>query len=222
MKNLVYDQYIKLCSDSKVLIRDGYGDKVLKLSDGSILKLFRLKRFISSALFYSPARRFANNARKLQLLSIPTVSIIDLYNIKEIARTSVHYHPLMGKTVREYLEEGNISDEFLSQLGAFFAHLHDKGVFFRSAHFGNIIYTDKGELGLIDISDMSISNKSLSRYKRLRNLKHIFRLSEDILFIIDSDIIEQSYLSSCGIKKKKFHNDFLSISQHLKRSHLKL
>lgn len=216
MKNLALNEYNKLCLNSKVLVIDGFGDKVLQLSDQSIIKLFRVKRLISMAMFYSPARRFARNARKLQERSIPTVSIIALYNIRAIARTAVHYHPLAGQTVREYMQAGNINDVFLAQLGEFLAYLHARGVFFRSAHFANIIYTNEHTFGLIDISDMQISNKALGKSKRLRNLKHIFRLSEDIQLIKDSEVIEHSYLQHCGIKKKKFHQLFLEKCRALK------
>ena len=186
--------------------------------DHSIIKLFRVKRFISQATLYSPARRFANNAKRLKQLNIPTISLIDLYNIKSIKRTAVHYQQLEGVTVREYLQSNPIEDKFLAQLGEFIAHLHAKGVFFRSAHFGNIIVTPDKQLGLIDISDMSISRFSLGYFKRIRNLKHIFRLPEDIKLIQNNNIIEQSYLAHCGINKKKFHQDFLQTCQKLKQS----
>ncbi|MCU7799906.1 MAG: toluene tolerance protein [gamma proteobacterium symbiont of Lucinoma myriamae] len=218
MRNLSLQEFNKLSQSSTILAEDEYGKKVLELTDHSIIKLFRVKRFISQATIYSPARRFAKNAKHLQRLNIPTISLIDLYNIKSIKRTAVHYQQLEGITVREYLYSKPVEDKFLAQLGQFIAHLHDKGIFFRSAHFGNIIVTPEKQFGLIDISDMSISHFSLGYFKRIRNLKHIFRLPEDIQLIQNNDIIEKNYLAHCGINNKKFQQDFLRTCQKLKQS----
>jgi len=220
MRNLTLDEFNQLTQNSTVLADDEHGKKVLELPDHTIIKLFRVKRLISQATIYSPARRFARNAHKLERLNIPTITLIDLYNFKSIQRTAVHYQQLEGLTVREYLQSNPVEDEFLIRLGQFIAQLHDKGIFFRSAHFGNIIYTPDKRFGLIDISDMSISPFSLGIIKRLRNLKHIFRIEEDIGFIQHSQAIEQSYLQHCNIKSNFFKNQFLKINQKLKMKHL--
>lgn len=222
MKNLTLTEFNALSLDAQVLADDEFGKKVLLLNDQSIIKLFRVKRFISQATLYSPARRFAKNAKKLQALDIPTISLIELYNIDSIKRTAVHYHQLEGLMVREYLQTHPIEDSFLSALGKFIAQLHSKGIFFRSAHFGNIIYTPEKTFGLIDISDMSISTSSLSIAKRLRNLKHIFRITEDINFIQHSQAIEHGYLQACQLENNLFFNffkrRFLQITQELKKN----
>lgn len=218
MKSLSHQEFKQLTQNASVLTDDEYGKKVLELVDHSIIKLFRVKRFFSQATLYSPARRFAKNAKKLKQLNIPTISLIALYKIKSIKRTAVHYKQLEGITVREYLHKHPSDNEFLSQLGAFLAQLHNKGVFFRSAHFANIIITPDRQLGLIDISDMTISPFPLGIFKRLRNLKHIFRLPEDINLIKNNNLIEQNYLKHCTITSKKFHQSFLESCQKLKQT----
>ncbi|MCU7937904.1 MAG: toluene tolerance protein [gamma proteobacterium symbiont of Bathyaustriella thionipta] len=218
MRNLSRQKFNELTQNSIVLAQDEFGEKVLELPDHSIIKLFRVKRFISQATLYSPARRFAKNAKRLQQLKIPTISLINLYKIKHIKRTAVHYRQLEGLTLREYLQSKPIEDDFLARLGEFLAHLHAKGIFFRSAHFGNIIVTPEKQFGLIDISDMSISHFALGYFKRIRNLKHIFRLPEDIQLVQNNSVIEQSYLAHCGINKKKFHQVFLQTCEKLKQS----
>ncbi len=217
MRNMTSEEFKQLSQNSIVLADDEYGKKVLELTDHSIIKLFRVKRLISQATIYSPARRFAKNAKKLIQLNIPTVSLIDLYNISSIKRTAVHYHQLEGVTVREYLQSKPIEDEFLFKLGEFLALLHAKGIFFRSAHFGNIIVTPEKQFGLIDISDMTISRFSLGYIKRIRNLKHIFRIKEDLLLLGDSLIIEQSYVKHCSISNKLFIDKFLKTAGNLRQ-----
>jgi hypothetical protein len=64
---------------------------------------------------------------------------------------------------------------------------------------------------------MSISHFPLGYFKRIRNLKHIFRIKEDILLLNNSDIIEQSYLDSCGVRNKLFIKKFLTTVQNLKQ-----
>lgn len=220
MKNLTSEEFNNLTQNSIVLTDDEHGKKVLELNDQTIIKLFRVKRLISQAAVYSPARRFAKNVKKLIRLNIPTVSLIDIYNIKSIKRTAVHYHQLKGVTVREYLQSNPIDNEFLASLGQFLAQLHTRGIFFRSAHFGNIIVTPENQFGLIDVSDMSISHFSLGYIKRIRNLKHIFRLSEDIQFIQHNQTIEESYLQHSKIKSKFLKQYFLKTCQALKANNL--
>ena len=47
-----YQTYMVLREGAEVLEVDHCGEKVLRLRDGNILKLFRRKRLISSALWY--------------------------------------------------------------------------------------------------------------------------------------------------------------------------
>ena len=214
MKNLTLDDFNRLTRNSTVLAEDGYGRKVLLLTDKSIFKLFRIKRLLSRATFYSPARKFARNAEKLQQMNIPTVKILDLYRIKALKRTAVHYQQLEGLTVREYLQSNTAGPVFFSQLGAFLAGLHNQGIYFRSAHFGNIIYTPKQRFGLIDVADMKISPFSLNRNKRLRNLKHIFRLREDLQLITHTEALESGYLEHSDIQSAAFKNKFTKLYQY--------
>ncbi len=218
MRKLTFADFQALIKNSTVLTDDAHGKKVVQLTDHTIIKLFRVKRLISQATLYSPARRFANNAHKLKQLNIPTISMLDLYKINSIKRTAVHYQQLEGITVREYLQDHPAADDFLSALGEFLAQLHSKGIFFRSAHFGNIIYTSDKQFGLIDISDMKIYKSSLNISKRLRNLKHIFRLPEDIALVSHNTQIEQSYLEHSDVNTIKFHQAFLKKCRELKNA----
>ena len=67
----------------------------------------------------------------------------------------------------------------LPALGAFIAKLHDRGVYFRSLHLGNIVMTPEGTLGLIDIADMRFSRGQLTASQRKRNLRHLLRYPSD-------------------------------------------
>lgn len=177
MKKLSKEGYLTLREGSQVIESDAYGDKVLLLADGTYLKLFRVKRLFTSARFYPYSKRFIRNADKLVKLGIPTVHVNQLYSIPSIRRTAVHYYPLTGTTLRNL---PNGIDMILAEtLGNFIRGLHDKGIYFRSLHFGNVVLTPENKLGLIDISDMKVYRKSLNEKLRLRNFQHSARYPED-------------------------------------------
>jgi tRNA A-37 threonylcarbamoyl transferase component Bud32 len=177
MKKLSKKEYLALREGAEIIEADSHGDKVLLLADGTYLKLFRRKRLLSTALFFPYAKRFAQNAIRLAQLNIPTVSIIQLYRISSVHRTAVHYHPLTGTTFRNLPHE--IDEGLAGRLGRFIRDLHDKGVYFRSLHLGNIVLTPENQIGLIDISDMNFFYRSLPLKLRLRNFRHSARYPND-------------------------------------------
>jgi tRNA A-37 threonylcarbamoyl transferase component Bud32 len=176
MKSLTTQQYESLREACEVTALDGHGDKVLKLRDGTYLKLFRIKRLFTSARIFPYWQRFEKNAAKLDELGVPTLKVKEIFKLPDIDRTAVHYDPLPGRTLRE-LEQLNA--ELVGQLGRFIRELHDKGVYLRSMHLGNIVLTPDNQLGLIDIADMKIHGKSLSRGLRFRNFHHLCRYQDD-------------------------------------------
>lgn len=182
MQALTQSELNALSSNATVLESDGLGAKVLRLSDGSFLKLFRKRNLLSSETLKPYARRFAENAKRLQQLGFNSPQIIQLYSLPEsVNRTAVHYWPLPGETLRQVLSKSPAEQrqQLIEQFGELLAKLHEAGVYFRSVHLGNVLVQPNGQLGLIDLADMRISRFSLSLGKRQRNLKHMTRYSED-------------------------------------------
>ena len=165
MQQLSREQYATWRDGADVLEQDGHGEKVLRLTDGTFLKLFRRKSWLSKTTFYPPAKRFADNAAQLKLLDIRCPEVIQLYRLNNPYRSVVHYHPLPGETLRDLLQQEASLDqlELFARLAEFITHLHDLGVYFRSLHMGNIVLTPEDEFGLIDISDMRCLGGTLSR-----------------------------------------------------------
>jgi hypothetical protein len=182
---------------ARVIERDPRGIKVLQLPDGDYLKVFRLRHRFSLARVYGYAQRFCSHAGKLAALGIPSIHIRACYAVQDarllayplavsdtpttetvapLSHTfAVHYAPLPGLTLKQLLDQQQLSPELVRQLGAFIAELHAKGVHFRSLHLGNIVLTPAGELGLIDIADMKIYPWSLWFGTRLRSFRHLTR-----------------------------------------------
>lgn len=180
MKPIDHQTYLTLRSGAEVLEADSHGEKVLRLTDGNFIKLFRRKRLISSALLWPYAKRFADNAAHLQKLGIACPQVIALYRLNDPLRDLVHYQPLPGQTLRQLRKKpSDCPSDLFHKLGQFIAQLHEQGVYFRSAHLGNIVLSPNGQLGLIDIADLRFKNKALSPALRLRNFQHILRDTED-------------------------------------------
>lgn len=176
MNHLEHPDYLALRGGAEVLEADRLGDKVLRLPDGTFVKLFRRKRLVSSAAWSPYAQRFADNAAALARLGIPCPRVIAVWRIASIARDAVHYHPLPGLTLRALIDNGLTPqrEQWLRQaFNAFVRHLHDLGIYFRSLHLGNVVLTPDDTLGLIDISDVRLHRRPLGRFWRARNLRRM-------------------------------------------------
>jgi serine/threonine protein kinase len=191
LDKITHETWQRVRDGAEVVEADSAGDKVLLLPDGTYVKLFRRKRLISSAAWSPYAQRFADNARALAAHGIPCPRVIDVFRIPSIERDAVHYHPLPGDTLRSLvrypLEEEShayLHDAF----NRFVRRLHDHGIYFRSLHLGNVVMTPHGELGLIDISDIRVHRKPLSRFWRERNLRRMEAIDDEREWI-DRDII---------------------------------
>ena len=57
--------------------------------------------------------------------------------------------------------------------------LHDRGIYFRSLHVGNVVYTPDCRLGLIDFADLRIYPWRLGRYLRARNMRRMQRIADE-------------------------------------------
>ena len=176
MKSLTNEEYLEMRAGADVTAADEYGDKVLLLKDGTYLKLFRVKRLFTSARLFPYWRRFEKNSEALHSLGVPTLKVIESIRLPELDRTAVHYEPLSGSILREVPD---FDSRLVARLGVFIKGLHDKGVYLRSMHLGNVVLTPKGELGLIDIADMKVYRGSLRKGLRLRNLHHLWRYEQD-------------------------------------------
>jgi len=174
--------YQALRAGAKVLEADRLGDKVLRLVDGTFIKLFRRKRLISSAALYPYAARFADSATALAERDIPCPKVIAVFRVAEIQRDAVHYHPLPGDTLRDKLRAGLSGPEAAAlrrDFNRFVRRLHDAGLYFRSLHLGNVVLTPEGRLGLIDISDLRVHRRPLSAFWRARNLRRMERIDTE-------------------------------------------
>lgn len=174
-------RFVDLRGSAQVLEQDSHGEKVLLLSDGNILKMFRRKRLVSSALWYPYAQRFVDNAESLCERGVIVPKVIALYRVPELNRDAVHYHPVPGLTLRQHFRQDPAPENLPSLRDAvtqFILSLFSRGIYFRSLHLGNIVQQPDGTLALIDISDLRCQKRPLSVYMRKRNAERIVRIAE--------------------------------------------
>lgn len=170
-----------LSAGAQVIESDGLGPKVLRLSGGNFLKLFRARRWYTSGGFNPYSERFAVNSQLLRNLGIQSPTIIALYHLQD-SSSAVHYVPLPGMTLRQALQAASTPPQrhaLVQGFGKFLAQLHERGVYFRSLHLGNVLVLENGEFGLIDIADMYVYPSALRLALRQRNLRHMRRYKED-------------------------------------------
>lgn len=179
MQCLTEDEFHTLSQNAQVLSRDQFGDKVLLCADGTIIKLFRRKRLLSSALFRPYALRFAAASQRLKAMKIPSVDVKAVFRIPSIRRHAVQYPRLPGTVFREAIRLPERRERLMPRLAELLATLHEKGVFFRAVHFGNILVRDDESLALIDISEAKFKSRALRSHLRAVNFKQLVGYPED-------------------------------------------
>jgi tRNA A-37 threonylcarbamoyl transferase component Bud32 len=208
------------CRQGEVIEQDERGPKVIKLSNGDFLKIFRARRYFSGARLYSHARRFYRNALRLHALDIPTVTVKSLHHLEHAGHTAVIYQPLSGLTLRQLIAT-DIQQLYsrANKFGAFLAELHDKGVHFHSLHTGNVLLLPNGEFGLIDISDMTIYPWSLMCTTRVRSFARLGKYREE-LTVLDAAFwqsVIQGYKQSSS-KAQRCAPSILAATDYLQAS----
>jgi tRNA A-37 threonylcarbamoyl transferase component Bud32 len=166
-------------AESEIVEQDGFGVKVLRCNNGDYIKVFRVKHKISLARIINPAKRFCDNAERLRMLGVDTLTPVALCCIPN-NRWAVRYQPLEGDTLRTLIKQSALPEKTIAELGIYIAQLHDKGIYFRSLHPGNVVLQSNEKLGLIDILDCQFRwlGRPLNAWQRERNFRHFFRYDD--------------------------------------------
>jgi tRNA A-37 threonylcarbamoyl transferase component Bud32 len=182
MRLLSKTEFDQLADGAGELERDAFGVKVLLCADDRIVKLFRIKRLLSLATIYPYSLRFRRNALRLSQRGIKTVTVEQVFYCHAIRRHGLVYRLLPGDSLADLLKAHPDRFDLLERLAEYMALLHEKGIYFRSLHLGNVLLLEHGELGLIDVADMRFANRPLSGRQRGRNFQHLFRRREYHVF----------------------------------------
>lgn len=168
-------EYNQLAQDATELERDRHGVKVLLTPDRQIIKLIRIKRWLSFSVIYPYSLRFWRNAKRLSAIGIPCVQVERVFYCYAIKRHGIIYPLMEGESLEKIAAQEGLSEDLFQKLAEFIALLHRKGVYFRSLHLGNILLLPQGGFGLIDVADMRFSRFPLRVDQRRRNFRHLLR-----------------------------------------------
>ena len=172
--------WLAMKAEGEIIEQDNRGVKVLRCANGDFMKLFRIKRRITTARLWNPAQAFCRKAQQLKQHGIATVTPVGLYRLLHVPRFAARYQPLVGETVRSLIQQDRLTEKHIAELAKFIAQLHQKGILFRSLHPGNVVLTPDGSFGLIDILDCRFSwfGRPLNRWQRARNFQHFLRYED--------------------------------------------
>ncbi|MBB71697.1 MAG: toluene tolerance protein [Legionellales bacterium] len=186
MKRLSDKDLSQLFANAQVLGEHKRGPKILLTPEGDILKVFYRRGGLSSDKLFPYAKRFIRHSQQLHRSGIETVDITDSYYCPHNKAYILRYPKLPGDDVRSLVKQ---QPELLADVARFVAKLHEKGIFFRAIHLGNLLYHE-GKFALLDITDLSIQRRPLSHWRRVRNLKHLLFYRGD-----------KEYFKAFGIKR---------------------
>ena len=172
-------EFHALCNqtDLKVLEATASGPKIFETPHGEIIKLFRRKKGFSSNRFNPYAHRFCHNVKRLNELGFVAPKINALQYCPELKIHLVYYNKIPGDSFNFLARNNNA--EILSAAISLVSNLHNKGVYFRAVHLGNLLQQADGAIALIDVADMKFKKNALSLFMRYRNLKHLFSYKDD-------------------------------------------
>jgi hypothetical protein len=181
MINLSIQKFTDLCSSGIIIsAHRKYGPKVILLPSGDYIKVFNPKSGFTKRKLFPKYKSFVKNTEQLRAYGIPSVTVNQVYFLEEYQSYAVSYTPLAGTDVRSLAEEN--SKQTLEDLIPFLVELHEKGIYFRGIHLGNVLKLDNGRYGLIDVADLYFKRGPLSIIMRVRNLAHMLKNTDDANF----------------------------------------
>ena len=162
-------------AQGEVLEADGRGPKVVRMADGRLLKIFRPRRRFWLNRLRPQAQRFARNASMLAGRQVAAPQVGECLWIDPAQAVSAcFYQPLPGTSLdRLFLQSRPAFDALLPALADFILSLHQRGIYFRSLHLGNVLRLPEGGFGLIDFLDIRFRRGPLSDRLVRRNLAHL-------------------------------------------------
>ena len=204
MRFLTKAAYEQLIDGAELLRSDSFGPKVYQTPDDLIIKLFRVKRWWRSSVFYPYSLRFLRNSRRLLKRGIICVVVEEIFYCHAIKRHGVVYRRLEGTPLDTLLgRTDGAARELYVEYAKFVAALHADRIYFRSLHPGNVLRMPDGRFGLIDIGDMRFPFFPLTRNQRRRNFQHLLRSAEfsEVLRHHPAEVFIDAYLENSGLRR---------------------
>lgn len=212
--------YIEYLTNAKDL---GYEKTWLKGSN--VIKIFNTRGLILSGFVRSFSSRIIHNVHKLKKLDIPSLEITAELLFQYVKRGSgVVYKFISGCSVRD-LPKNAITKDLVINLAEFIAEFHQKGIYFRAMHLGNIIYDNK-RFSLIDVAKIHFYPWPLFIFTRARAFRRLFKYKNDIAYFKQTnfDLLLSRYMLESHFSKLEnlLFNFYLNIMQSFNYKTIKL
>lgn len=225
MNNLSIKEFEQLIDGAEILADGSRGPNVLLIAQNKVVKIFRQKGLFTSNRLDPYALRFERNAARLIQLGIPSVEVEGVARCRALDIHLVVYPLLPGSSIRELYNRPGQQASAVERLPEFLCSLHEKGIFYKALHLGNVLVQADQSFALIDIQATKFYDKPLSVKKRLRNFSNFLHYAEDYALIekfgfkpFFNRYLEHSELSSRQRKKLIKSLTKLASFPHLKRS----
>jgi hypothetical protein len=215
LKTISQDQFKKLCSDGTPIDNQGAYPCVVIHPDHTVTKIWAIKKGLFSSATLSPyPSRFVRNASLLHKRGVTAPEILNYAKVADSHIRIVTYQALLGTSIRDLLKN-NPEQVDITKLSRFIHELHEKGILFRSLHFGNIIQLDEGGYGLIDFTDVKFFRRPLPLLRRAANIAFALRYGKDAERIKQAGLpdLKASYmalLEASEADKMQFEQTFKS------------
>lgn len=199
MKRLTVSELRQFVSENEVLYGHPERPGLMLTPDNRIVKSFYQRKLISTSTFIPQAKRFAANAEKLRERNIVAPIVEDVIYCRELSVHMVVYKRIDGVDLRELCRAGHTN--CLSSLAGYLAHIHDRGVYFRAVHLGNLLKRNDDGFAILDIADLTTRSRPLGPLQRARNLAHLINTTDDRRFFEDYGIDNffTEYLGHCDL-----------------------
>lgn len=175
MRIVTANEWQQWLTQGSVLEKDVRGPKVLRLSDGLLLKVFRPRRKLWMARLRPQAERFASNAQLLKARKVRVPEVTECFWVdRGHAVSACLYAPLPGLSMEQIFRQSRGDfNHLLPRFAAYIRSLHQRGIYFRSLHLGNVLHLPDGDFGLIDFLDLRLRRRPLPPRLVRRNLEHL-------------------------------------------------
>lgn len=206
MKTLSNSELQRFIQKHRLLLGTLQRPELMLTSRQQIVKFFYPRKSISTSLFIPQAKRFRSNGIKLKQVGITAPEVSELIFCPDIPVHMAVYQYLKGDDIRNLCSKNNYP--CIDKLPSYIATLHQRGVYFRAIHLGNILQSDENELALVDITDLTVRLDQLTIFQRARNIAHLFNSTED-----------KQWLADYGLRR---FLDSYHLSAHLSDTKIKL
>jgi len=199
MRIVTYNELTAFIAENEVVLGTAERPGLMLTPDNEIVKSFYRRKRFSTSTFIPQAMRFVRNGRKLLEKGIVGPVANDVIYCPEIPVHMVIYQKLAGDDLREMCAAGKI--QCLVRLPEYLADLHDRGIFFRAIHLGNILF-DGANMAIIDVSDLSTKNQPLNVFQRVRNFAHLLNSEDDKAYFASFGVHDfiTAYLKAAALR----------------------